>query len=80
MDGIFGRNNLPSALGSKDFLDWVKGSFFYGKRHKEVPDSKNLSPDAERIKEERMRGKIFGDRQLKRRVEEIKTTIYISQA
>ena len=117
----------------------MKGSFFFGKRHKEVPDSKNLSPDAERIKEEvctryrvamdelhrsrrgitneprnvaiyllrslrgdnleeigrefnitrfssvssvveRMRGKISGDRQLRRRVEEIKTAIYMSQA
>jgi putative transposase len=136
---IFGRKNLPSALGSKDFLDWVKGSFFFGKRHKEVPDSKKLSPDAERIKGEicrryrvamdelhrsrrgitneprnvaiyllrslrgdnleeigrefnitrfssvssvveRMRGKISGDRQLRRRVEEIKTAIYMSQA
>ena len=104
-----------------------------------MPDSKNLSPDAERIKEEvcrrytvamdelhrsrrgitneprnvaiyllrslrgdnleeigrefniprfssvssvveRMRGKISGDRQLRRRVEEIKTAIYMSQA
>ncbi len=49
---IFGRKNLPSALGSKNFLDWVKGSFFSRKRHKEVPESKSLSPDAERIKEE----------------------------
>jgi putative transposase len=136
---IFGGKNLPPALGSKDFLDWVKGSFFFGKRHKEAPDSKNLSPDAERIKGEicrryrvamdelhrsrrgitneprnvaiyllrslrgdnleeigrefnitrfssvssvveRMRGKISGDRQLRRRVEEIKTAIYMSQA
>jgi hypothetical protein len=135
---IFGRKNLPSALGSKDFLDWVKASFFSAKRHKEVPDSRNLSPDAERIKEEvcrrygvamdevhrsrrgvsneprnvaiyllrtlrgdnleeigrefnmtrfssvssvveRMRGRISGNRQLRRRVEEIKTAIYMSQ-
>ena len=49
---IFGRKNLPSALGSKNFLNWVKDSFFLRKRHKEVPESKSLSPDAERIKEE----------------------------
>ena len=49
---IFGRKNLPSALGSKNFLNWVKDSFFHRKRHKEVPESKSLSPDAERIKEE----------------------------
>ena len=38
---IFGRKNLPSALGGKDFLEEVKSSFFSGKRHKEVPDSMN---------------------------------------
>ena len=136
---IFGRKNLPSALGSKNFLDWVKDSFFSRKRHKEVPESKSLSPDAERIKEEvcrsygvervalyrsrrgisneprnvaiyllrtlrgdnleeigrdfninrfssvssvveRMRGKISRNRQLRKRVEEIKTAIHMSQA
>ena len=51
INGIFGRKNLPSALGRKEFLEWVKGSFFSGKRHKEVPESRKLSPEAERIKE-----------------------------
>lgn len=49
---IFDRKNLPSALGSESFLTWMKGTFFLGKRHKEVPESRALSPDAERIKEE----------------------------
>jgi putative transposase len=49
---IFGRKRLPSALGSENFLAWVKGTFFSGKRHKEVPESRALSPDAERVKEE----------------------------
>ena len=49
---ILGRKNLPSVLGSKNFLDRVNDSFFSGKRHKEVPESKSISPDAERIKEE----------------------------
>ncbi|MCP4647950.1 MAG: transposase, partial [bacterium] len=49
---ILGRKNLPSALGSEIFLDWVKDSFFSGKRHKEVPESRSLSPEAERIEEE----------------------------
>ena len=30
----------------------MKSSFFFRKRHKEVPESKHLSPEAERIKEE----------------------------
>ena len=49
---IFGGKKLPPILGSKGFLDWVKGSFSSEKRHKEAPDSKSLSPAAERIKEE----------------------------
>jgi REP element-mobilizing transposase RayT len=49
---IFSRKNLPSTLGSTAFLNWVKDSFFSGKRHKEVPESKTLSPEAERIEEE----------------------------
>ncbi|MBW1920837.1 MAG: transposase [Deltaproteobacteria bacterium] len=52
INGIFLREKLPSALGSDRFLDWVKSSFFPAKFHKEVPESKMLSPDAERIKEE----------------------------
>jgi len=136
---IFGRKNLPSALGSKNFLNWVKDSFFLRKRHKEVPESKSLSPDAERIKEEvcrsygvsrdalyisrrgisneprnvaiyllrtlrgdnleeigrdfninrfssassvveRMKGRVSKNRQLRKRVEEIKNAIHMSQA
>ena len=49
---ILGRKNLPSVLGSKNFLDWVKDSFLSGKHHKEMPESKSLSPEAERIKED----------------------------
>ena len=136
---IFGRKNLPSALGSKNFLNWVKDSFFLRKRHKDVPESKSLSPDAARIKEEvcrsygvsrdalyisrrgisneprnvaiyllrtlrgdnleeigrdfninrfssassvveRMKGRVSKNRQLRKRVEEIKNAIHMSQA
>ena len=49
---IFGSKKLPSVLGSKSFLNWVKSSVAHEKRHKEVPESKNLSPTAERIMEE----------------------------
>ena len=136
---IFSRKNLPSALGSKNFLNWVKDSFFLRKRHKEVPESKSLSPDAERIKEEvcrsygvsrdalyisrrgisneprnvaiyllrtlrgdnleeigrdfninrfssassvveRMKGRVSKNRQLRKRVEEIKNAMHMSQA
>ena len=52
INSIFDRKNLPSALGSESFLAWVKGTFFSRTRHKEIPESRALSPDAERIKEE----------------------------
>ena len=52
LNQILGRNKLPSVLGSKDFVDWVKGKFSRQKRDEEVPESKFLAPDSERIKEE----------------------------
>ena len=49
---IFGSKRLPSVLGSKSFLNWVKRSVAHEKRHQEVSESRNLSPAAERIREE----------------------------
>ena len=42
---------LPSVLGSESFIDRVKGKFFSRKGHEEVPESRLLAPDVERIKE-----------------------------
>ena len=47
---IFERKNLPSVLGSERFIDWVKEGFFHRKSHEEIPESKALSPDREKIK------------------------------
>lgn len=47
---IFERKKLPSILGSERFIDWVKDRFFPQKDHKEVPESRVLAPDRERIK------------------------------
>ena len=46
---IFQKKRLPSILGKEDFVYWVKNSFFERKVHVEVPDSKLLAPDKERI-------------------------------
>ena len=41
---------LPSIPGSSDFVEKLKTKFFEQKSHMEVPESKQLAPDMERIK------------------------------
>lgn len=48
---IFQKKKLPSILGKENFVYWVKNRFFERKGHIEVPDSKLLAPDKERIQE-----------------------------
>ena len=48
---IFQKKKLPSILGNQDFVNRVKNRFFERKVHIEVPDSKLLAPDKERIQE-----------------------------
>jgi len=49
---VFEGKRLPWMLGSDRFMDWVKDRFFKGKHHEEVPDSRGLAPDREKIKKE----------------------------
>ena len=46
---VFERKNQPSMLGSKEFISRVKNRFFKKKVDKEVPASKRLAPEMERI-------------------------------
>ena len=48
---ILGRKKWPATLGSERFIEWVKKTFSAEKRHLEVPQSRSLSPDVQRIKE-----------------------------
>ncbi|MEW6184738.1 MAG: transposase [Thermodesulfobacteriota bacterium] len=48
---IFQKNKNPSILGKVEYVNWVKNRFFEKKVHIEVPDSKLLAPDKERIQE-----------------------------
>ena len=43
------RERQPSMLGSKEFISWVKDRFFKKKIDKEIPASKGLAPDFDRI-------------------------------
>jgi REP element-mobilizing transposase RayT len=48
--GVLDSPKWPPFLGGKQFLDWVKKTFFKDKREKEVPDSIHLAPDLSQIK------------------------------
>jgi putative transposase len=46
---VFERERQPSMLGSKEFISWVKDRFFKKKIDNEIPASKGLAPDLDRI-------------------------------
>ena len=48
---IFGQRKWSPIIGSDVFLDCVKETFFEKKRHVEIPESKALAPETEKIKE-----------------------------
>jgi len=49
---VFEGKRVPWLLGSDRFIDWVKDRFFKEKHHEEVPDSRRLAPEREKIDEE----------------------------
>ena len=46
------KKKLPSIMGSNSFVENVKERFFSYKSHEEVPESRFLAPEADRIMEE----------------------------
>ena len=48
---ILSRGKLPPVLGSRNFIEKVKGLFFSDKSHEEIPEAKILAPDPEKILE-----------------------------
>ena len=49
---IFGKRHLPTVIGKKSFVDKIKEKFFVNKTHEEIPSSKSLAPDVDRIVDE----------------------------
>jgi putative transposase len=47
---MLGSRKWPSIIGSEGFINWVRETFFIQKRHAEVPESRSLAPDSEKIK------------------------------
>jgi len=48
---FFGKKNLASFFGSRDFVQWVKEEYFDQKKHIEIPQSRHLAPSINEIKE-----------------------------
>ncbi len=46
---VLDGKNPPSILGSEKFISWIKDLFFKKKKDKEVPASKELAPDLDKI-------------------------------
>ena len=46
---VLDGKNPPSMLGSEKFISWIKDLFFKEKKDKEVPASKELAPDLDKI-------------------------------
>ena len=47
---VFESHKWPPFLGGRQFLGWIKETFFEKKREKEVPESVHLAPDLSLIK------------------------------
>ena len=49
LNQILARKKLPAAIGSQGFVDKIKELFFSDKKHEEIPESKSLAPDIDKI-------------------------------
>lgn len=47
---FFSKKNLPSIMGSREFVDWARKEFYHTKKHSEIPQSKDLAPTVDAIK------------------------------
>ena len=47
--GVLERKKWPSVLGPERFIDWVKGNYYALKTDQEVPQAKELAPEADTV-------------------------------
>ena len=47
---FFDKKNLPSIFGSANFREWIKEGYFERKKHREVPQARQLAPSITEIK------------------------------
>jgi putative transposase len=48
-NAVLSKSNVPSLLGSQEFVDWVKAKFQKLQSHREVPASRLLAPTLQAI-------------------------------
>jgi putative transposase len=49
LTAVLSKRNVPSFLGSEEFVDWVKASFQSLRYHREAPASRSLAPGLDEI-------------------------------
>ena len=47
---FFGKKNLASFFGTRDFVEWIKATYCQFQNHQEIPQSRNLAPTIADIK------------------------------
>ncbi len=51
ISGMFKKKKLPAFLGGRNFVEWVKKTFYSEKQNCSIPDSHVLAPEISRIKQ-----------------------------
>ena len=49
IDQIVARKKWPAMIGTADFIDWIKGKYYLSRTDEDVPETKQLIPDPEKI-------------------------------
>jgi putative transposase len=49
VDQILGRKKWPAMIGTDEFIDWIKGKYYQRGTDEDVPESRQLAPDQEKI-------------------------------
>ena len=51
IDQIIARKKWPSSIGTDEFTDWIKGKYYSSRTDEDVPETRPLLPDQEKILE-----------------------------
>jgi len=49
IDQFIARKKWPAMIGTAEFIDWVKGKYYLSRTDEDVPETKQLIPDPEKI-------------------------------
>lgn len=51
LDRIIARKKWPAMIGTDEFIDWIKGKYYVSRMDEDVPESRQLIPEQEKILE-----------------------------